>query len=240
MAIMRMLTHRERSQPAAPAGSTVEPRAGSAALADMAAASIVPAAAPAAEDTEVSARLRFAIAAPVAVFGSWAVIAALHKFDSANLPVALKVNGDASTFALLYIAAQAIERVLEPFSHLFLKTDAVKKELDQTVALALQTEKRTDGEAAAKKQDALDRRRGERALVLWAVATILGIVASAVTGLYFVNMILAKYSTFSPFLDVLVTGLVIGGGSKPLHDLIARLEKSKQQTEDPPETNPKK
>jgi len=34
------------------------------------------------------------------------------------------------------------------------------------------------------------------------------------------------------YFDVLVTGLVIGGGTKSLHDLIARVEKSKDKAQD--------
>ena len=36
--------------------------------------------------------------------------------------------------------------------------------------------------------------------------------------------------------DLLVTGLVVGAGTKPLHDLVSRLEKSKEKAQDPAET----
>ena len=36
-------------------------------------------------------------------------------------------------------------------------------------------------------------------------------------------------------VDMLVTGLAIGSGTKPLHDLISSLQKSKENREDPPE-----
>jgi hypothetical protein len=34
-------------------------------------------------------------------------------------------------------------------------------------------------------------------------------------------------------LDILVTGLAIGGGTKPLHDLIGNLQASKDSKKDP-------
>ena len=78
------------------------------------------------------------------------------------------------------------------------------------------------------------------ARALWAVATILGILLSGFTGPYFVSAIHAADSTFSQPLDVLIAGLVIGGGSEPLHDLITNVQKTKEQKQDPPETPPGK
>jgi hypothetical protein len=195
----------------------------------------ITAAAPAPADTDLAASPRVAIGAIVAIAVGWVVVLALHRD---GLPAALKVNGDMASFALFYVAAQAIERLIEPFSQLFLTTSETKKELDSNVARALTTGAAADGEAAAKKQDELNRKRGERALVLWAVATVLGMLLSGFAGLYFVNAILAAGSSMSQPLDVLVTGLVIGGGSKPLHDLISNVQKTKEKKEDPPETSP--
>jgi hypothetical protein len=47
---------------------------------------------------------------------------------------------------------------------------------------------------------------------------------------------LAGLKTVPEFADILLTGLAIGGGSKPLHDLISRIEKAKNNASDPPET----
>jgi hypothetical protein len=37
-------------------------------------------------------------------------------------------------------------------------------------------------------------------------------------------------------IDLLVTGLAIGGGTKPLHDLISNLQAAKIQKKDPSQT----
>lgn len=63
--------------------------------------------------------------------------------------------------------------------------------------------------------------------VMWAAATVVGMFASAALGVYLVAAVAADRGPAVP-VDILVTGLVIGGGTKPLHDLIARIERSKQ------------
>jgi hypothetical protein len=193
-------------------------------------------AAPAPADTEVSARPLVTWGSAIAVGVAW--IGVLLVTGPDKLPAPLKVSGDFMAFALFYVAAQAIERAIEPFSNLVLATDTIKKELDHRVATALQSADADDAKSAAAKQDELNRARRERTLVLWAAASIIGIVVSGVTGLYFVGAMLAEGSSFNRGLDILITGLVVGGGSKPLHDLITKVQISKDESEDPPETNP--
>jgi hypothetical protein len=56
--------------------------------------------------------------------------------------------------------------------------------------------------------------------------------ASAATGIYLLHIVVA--SPVSPqALDIVTTGLVIGGGTKPLHDLISRIEAAKDKGQDP-------
>lgn len=74
------------------------------------------------------------------------------------------------------------------------------------------------------------RTRTERAILFWAISAVLGIAASAFLGLQFLGAILDESSRnrIPDFIDVSLTGLVIGGGSKLLHDLITRVMKPKQ------------
>ena len=37
------------------------------------------------------------------------------------------------------------------------------------------------------------------------------------------------------WVDLLVTGLAVGGGTKPLHDLVSNLQASKEAKKDPPQ-----
>jgi hypothetical protein len=68
--------------------------------------------------------------------------------------------------------------------------------------------------------------KGNRALVLGGFSVVLGVCASKLLGLYF----LAAVGVNDPHrgIDVLATGLLLGGGTKALHDLIGRIEKSKE------------
>ena len=54
--------------------------------------------------------------------------------------------------------------------------------------------------------------------------------ASAYLGLYFISSLVT--GTPDKNFDVLVTGLVIGGGSKPLHDLITNVQKTSNAKSD--------
>jgi hypothetical protein len=95
-------------------------------------------------------------------------------------------------FTGFYVAAQAVERLLE-------------------IVLP------PGGATAQAKAD--------RAMIVGALATLLGIVLSLALGLRFLSAVQVQ----SPprWLDVFVTGLVIGGGTKPLHDLIATIQRTR-------------
>ncbi|SRR5581483_1274366 len=91
-----------------------------------------------------------------------------------------------SVFALLYIFAQGIERVLEPVSEMF------KPEL--------------------------------RSLNMWAVSCFLAMMASGAFGVFLLHAV--GVTSVRPAVDIAITGLAIGSGAKPLHDLISWFEKS--------------
>jgi hypothetical protein len=69
--------------------------------------------------------------------------------------------------------------------------------------------------------------KGDRALVLGGVSVVAAVIASKALGLYF----LAAVGVDDPHrgVDAFVTGLLVGGGTKALHDLILRIEKGKER-----------
>lgn len=151
-----------------------------------------------------------------------------------------------SALALFYIVAQAIERMIEPFTNLVTAKptpDAPGKSKaeaasERSLALAQAYAAAPDAtqafvEAAARWQRVVDEIRANTALYAWGVATALGALASGFLGLYLMQAVGAK--AVPNWLDVVVTGLIVGGGSKGLHDLISKIEKSKESSEDPPE-----
>jgi hypothetical protein len=67
--------------------------------------------------------------------------------------------------------------------------------------------------------------RADRVPILGGLATVAGVVLSLVLGLRFVAAV--DVSDPPEWLDVFLTGVIIGAGTKPLHDLISRIEKKK-------------
>jgi hypothetical protein len=165
-------------------------------------------------------------------------------------PLIIDVDGFA-VFAPLYIAAQAIERFLEPLAARVNVTTNEKAALKQTrqhlVRLeALPTDDPRRTLEALEEADrrieqaerALAKSKAERAIPLWAAASVLGLLVCAVLGLGLIEAIakLRPGSEFIRTVDVLLTGLAVGAGTKPLHDLIARIEKAKDSAD--PATQP--
>jgi hypothetical protein len=114
-----------------------------------------------------------------------------------------------SIFAVFYIMAQLIERIVDPFSntHFF----GVKSITEPK-----------DGQVASGEADAISSFNNARIISLWLAASALGILLCYFT----VGMLGIIGFTFSisplqgHLVDAIISGLIIGGGTKPLHDLI--------------------
>jgi hypothetical protein len=126
----------------------------------------------------------------------------------ADFTIALKP--DFSIFALLYVFAQAIERILEPLSRAW-----------------------TGLSAAASDTVAAAQTRANKEIAFWAIATVLAALACGYFNLKFLEMVTqiggAKPTSTFKFLDLAITALAIGSGTKPLHDLIDLIQKPKQE-----------
>jgi hypothetical protein len=71
---------------------------------------------------------------------------------------------------------------------------------------------------AAVATEALSVRGLQRATAFWALATCLGMLVAAAMNLYFMKTV--GITVGYPWEEILATGLIIGGGTKPLHDLV--------------------
>jgi hypothetical protein len=127
-----------------------------------------------------------------------------HVLLGVGLLAAILIHGKHATFEPkqgfilftgFYVAAQAVERLLE-----FVLPPG-------------------GGTAEAK---------ADRALIVAGLALLLGIALSLALGLRFLSAV--QVGTSPRWLDVFITGLVIAGGTKPLHDLIGTIEKAKTTT----------
>jgi hypothetical protein len=179
-------------------------------------------------------------------------------------PTDFMPSSNYAVYAGLFIMALTIERVLEPFSGLFV-TDTKKKKATATVTaakanLVTATAVANPGEAqpqaiaaqkkAAEAQNAFHRSQSIRAVLMWATASVLAMLLCAALGVFLLRSVetpsatgATSTSTSAPssrpvpsgpspakdpnrVLDLLVTGLVVGAGTKPLHDLISQIQTS--------------
>ena len=123
-----------------------------------------------------------------------------------------RIDNQWSALTGLFILALAIERALEPFSR--------KLGPDTTNA-----KDRRDG-PDRKLSSAIEMRRRLTAVVTWGVATGLSFLLCAKLNITLMEAVAANGSAPPPFwADLLVTGLVVGAGTKPLHDLLTNIER---------------
>ncbi len=141
-------------------------------------------------------------------------------------------------FAVFFVAAAAIERLLEPVAGAILDKKAAQDEAKKavedagkkTVAALADADPNAHQEAdaavktAAEKAATVEDITYVRTVVFWALATIVAMAASALLKLYFLRTVGIASGTRT--IEVLATGLIIGAGTKPLHDLVGWLSKS--------------
>lgn len=188
-----------------------------------------------ASTTESSADSLYIIGSVIGLAIMFLIAMRINKKLDPDLTASVEVAEGLGLFALFYIYAQTIERLLEPLSKFVLPTAKEALLLDQLVRDAKNhPDSVPKANAAAEAQAALNRKRANRTSVFWAIATGLGFLAAAGMKAYFLKAVGVQDP--QPWQEILVTGAVIGAGTKPLHDLITRIEKKKEQTTDPAET----
>jgi len=168
-----------------------------------------------------------------------------------------------SLFAVFYILAQALERFSELGTHLFgrigaatpdpqagvetgegkptstTKKDAVRN-LEASIAEVMNSLAKGTGEAKVVKvahaKRSLNQVRANRALIIWSFNSCLAALGCGLLGL---NVLRTVGMQGVPIvLDIAITALAIGGGTKPLHDLISNLQQAKEKKEDPAKLAP--
>ena len=147
--------------------------------------------------------------ASAAFAGAWW----LHGYTSSTY----RIDSQWGAFTGLFILALAIERALEPFSRkLGPDTTRAKEERDAPQRKA----------SAAQDQNAVEMCRRLTGVVTWGAATGLSFLLCAKLNITLMEAVAANGSAQPPFwADLLVTGLVVGAGTKPLHDLVTNIER---------------
>src|SRR6266705_4939908 len=156
-----------------------------------------------------------------------AVVAyALNRWGNHADP--FKIGNQTSAYAGVVVFAGAVERFLDPFAH-WLPGARARDEYESAVAALTNGHPGVSLGAVATAKARMDRAQANRTVLLWALATAVATAAAGASGFYLLHMIAASdWSGSIPlWVDALVTGLVVGTGTKPLHDLITRAQDRK-------------
>lgn len=170
------------------------------------------------------------------------VVLGTYAFDNWTKSVTFTPQEGIGTLALFYIIAQTIERLQEPVARLVKGTEAVEeggatsKQLNKTKATALLERSlaaslnapadTTKAKAVANAKRTVDQVRANTTLLLFGSGSFLAMLAA---GVFKSLLLVAVGVSGTPiWLDIAVTGMAIGGGTKPLHDLISNIEKAKE------------
>jgi hypothetical protein len=151
---------------------------------------------------------------------------------------AIHTSSSATTFVVLLVLAAAVERLLEPLMQR-LPGAAASASLEQVRSAALVSQgpdglmhwgEDVDAEAiglleVARAQAAVARAKASRAVLAWGLATFAATVGSAACGFYLLHAIAGPgWSGIPLWADALVTGLIVGSGTKPVHDLVTLVQ----------------
>ncbi len=152
-----------------------------------------------------------------------AVAYALNRWGNHALP--FRIGNQTSAYAGVVVFAAAVERFIEPFSH-FLPGSKTKGDYENTVAAMTNGHPAVSLREVAAAKARQDRATANRTVLLWGVATAVAAAATGASGFYLLHMIAASDWTVDIplWVDAMVTGLVVGTGTKPLHDLIVRAQ----------------
>lgn len=151
-----------------------------------------------------------------------------------HLPV---LPASVGAFALLYVMAQSIERLLVPVSWFgggFLggvggggwrdfaprsKAKLAVKNQDAVVA-AYQEPNTASADVAADTQHNLAQYRANLTATTFGLAALAAMLVSGYAGIFLLHIVGLHTAAW---LDIVVTGLAVAGGTKPLHDLISNI-----------------
>jgi hypothetical protein len=139
-------------------------------------------------------------------------------------PTPFHVDNQMTVFVALLVFAGAVERLLEPFTRFL--PGRKEQELYEKAVADMDNGVPGAMNAAAHYKAAVDSARGSRGILAWGIATFFATLLSAGAGFYLLRMLSADpgWHGIPAWADALVTGLIVGSGTKPLHDLVTRAQ----------------
>jgi hypothetical protein len=145
-----------------------------------------------------------------------------------------RIGNSTAAFGILFVFAAAVERLLEPVTQR-LPGRRAKADYERGLAGLANRDPATSVADVAAAKAHLDQARANRTVLTWGLATAVATVVCAAGG-FFLLRILAEethWDGVATWIDALVTGLIVGSGTKPLHDVISRLQTSTEKSDDP-------
>jgi hypothetical protein len=141
-----------------------------------------------------------------------------------------RATSEGSIFAGLVVVTAAVERILEPFTRWLPGRAAFNR---YGGALAAMENGAGTTVAAAKAKADYEQAKADKGILAWGLATALATVMSASGGFYLLHMIAEnpQWDAVPTWIDSLVTGLIVGSGTKPVHDLISRVQQNKEKAQ---------
>jgi hypothetical protein len=145
----------------------------------------------------------------------------------------LEMSSQMSVWASLFVFAAVVERLVEPFTR-WLPGRAAQRRYELAVA-AMDNGAPGAMAAAARAKADVDRARADRAILAWGLAAGAATAVAAAAGFYLLRMVVADpaWDGIPIWVDALLSGLVVGTGTKPVHDLISRMQHSNERAGDP-------
>jgi len=152
--------------------------------------------------------------------------------------VSIQLKEGISVFAVSYLMAQFIERAVEPFSEIKLQKKSEAKLFSDTEMIddlreMIDSLSEKKGKLEAEKK--LEKYEAKRVIAMWGLASFLGILLCYFTvglfeivGVSFQPLAVASRTITGHTFDSILSGMIVGGGTKPLHDLIGYIEKEKK------------
>jgi hypothetical protein len=163
--------------------------------------------------------------------GSWAI------WNNGMNTTPLQLADATSVFGTLLVFATAVERTLEPFSR-WLPGRGTRAGLELAIAeMANRAHGGTsyaDLAAVARAKAKLEKARANRMFVSWGITTGAAAVISTASGFYLLRGLSGpQWNGLPIWMDAVITGIVVGSGTKPIHDVISRVQRGKEQGENP-------
>lgn len=175
------------------------------------------------------------------------LLASVKLFATPSGPTYTPADGIAA-FAIFYVCTQAAERVAEVVLALLDGINMPVVGLGKVIAKNARTTAVKDAhnvndkaEVAAKAQQTVDDIANRRTLLLFGFTALVGMILCGWLEADFLTAVgvhFADKGTVPSWqvqsVEMSVTGLIIGGGSKALHDLITNISKSNAAKDAPP------